>query len=48
MPPVIHLIALVGSLVCFAFSMLIHKDQPSWNKFIAAGLALLVASMISW
>lgn len=46
MPPVVHLVLLVFSFCCFAFSAV--GSPPNWNKAISIGLASLVASMISW
>jgi hypothetical protein len=47
MPPVLHLVLLVGALVCFGISLW-RRATPDWNGLISAGLTLLVASMISW
>lgn len=43
----LHLVLLVASLVCFGLAAW-RAVNPDWNKLVAVGLALLVASMISW
>jgi len=47
MPPVIHLILLVFALVCFILAAW-GISPPNWNRLVAAGLAFLAASMITW
>jgi hypothetical protein len=47
MPPVIHLIFLLLSFCLFVLAAW-RPTSPDWNRIIAAGLSLLVASMISW
>jgi hypothetical protein len=50
MPPVVHLILLVFALVCFvlAATPITAPPSPYHPRLIAAGLAFLAASMISW
>lgn len=47
MPPIVHLILLVFSFCCFAFASW-RNAAPDWNRVVGAGLAFLVASMLSW
>jgi hypothetical protein len=47
MPSVLHLVLLVFALVCFVLATW-RFSPPDWNRLVAAGLAFLVASMISW
>lgn len=47
MPPVFRLLLLVLALVCFVVSTW-PSASPNWNRLVSAGLAFLVASMISW
>jgi hypothetical protein len=47
MPPVVHLLFILASLICFVLAAW-RAANPDWNKLVAAGLAFLVASMISW
>jgi hypothetical protein len=51
MPPVVHLILIVLSLVCFglsAWQVNQPAPSPSWQRLVSFGLTALVASMISW
>jgi hypothetical protein len=51
MPSVFHLIPLVFSLVCFVLAVWQAgppSPDPGYRRLVAAGLAFLVASMISW
>lgn len=49
MSPVLHLLMLVFALVCFLLAAGIPTSpEPYWHRLLAAGLAFLVASMISW
>ena len=43
----IQLLFAVLSLGCFILAAWQHTS-PVWNRLVAAGLALLVASLISW
>jgi hypothetical protein len=47
MSPVLHLLLLVFSLVCFVLATF-PPALPRWNQLVSAGLAFLIASMISW
>ncbi len=40
-----HLILLVFSFVCFAFSAW-QSSSPLWNRVVSVGLAALVLSML--
>jgi hypothetical protein len=51
MPPVLHLVFLVFAFVAFviaAWTAPAAPDYVFWRRLVAAGLAALVASMISW
>lgn len=47
MPPIVHLIFLVLALVLFLVATW-RPAAPDWSRLVSAGLAALVASMISW
>lgn len=47
MPPVVHLLLLVFALVCFVLATW-PAAAANWNRLVSAGLAFLVASMITW
>ena len=47
MSPIFHLLFLVFSFVCFALATF-PQANPNWNRLVSAGLAFLVASMVSW
>lgn len=49
MSPVLHLLMLVLALACFLLTALAPPSPESyWHRLLSAGLAFLVASMISW
>ena len=49
MPPVLKLVLLVFSLVCFVLATWGPTlTPPNWYRLVSAGLAFLVASMITW
>lgn len=44
-----HLALLIGSFVCLAMSWyLAPQPDPVWKRLVSIGLALFVASFISW
>lgn len=43
----IHLILLVFSFVSFAFAVWQYAN-PTFNRFLAIGLVLLILSMLPW
>jgi hypothetical protein len=47
MPPVVHLLLILLSLVCFVLSAF-PSLSGNWQRLVSAGLAFLVASMIQW
>lgn len=43
--PVLHLLLVVGAIVCFAISVW-PAAAPNWNRLVSAGLMFFAASTI--
>jgi hypothetical protein len=50
MPPVVHLVLLIFAFVLFVLAswQAAFAPEPTYRRLVAAGLACLTASMITW